>query len=58
MAKDPSTDSAQIIDTVREGYAFSGQALDLGALVTEGTAHSEVPVRIPLSSAGVVDGPI
>ena len=49
MAKDPVSDSAQIIDTVREGYAFSGQALDLGALVTEGTAHSEVPVRIPLS---------
>ena len=40
--------SDAIVDTVRSGYAFTGPALDLGALVTDGTAHADVPVRIPL----------
>ena len=36
------------LDTIRAGYAFTGAALDLGAAVTDGTAHPEAPVRIPL----------
>jgi DNA helicase HerA-like ATPase len=48
-----------IISTVRAGYAFTGPALDLGALVVDGTAHADVPVRIPLgmlSRHGLVAG--
>ncbi|HEX8972468.1 helicase HerA-like domain-containing protein [Oryzihumus sp.] len=36
------------LETIRSGYAFTGEALDLGAAVTDGTAHPDVPVRIPL----------
>jgi len=49
MANEPAVGAAVTIDSVRAGYAFEGAALDLGALVTEGTAHPDVPVRIPLS---------
>jgi uncharacterized protein len=35
---------------VRDGYVVDGPALDLGAAVQDGTAHPDVPVRIPLSS--------
>ncbi|MWV49204.1 DUF853 family protein [Rathayibacter sp. VKM Ac-2803] len=35
------------VDAVRAGYAFSGPALELGALVN-GDARVDVPVRIPL----------
>jgi uncharacterized protein len=33
---------------VTSGYAFTGGVLELGALVTEGTSHPGVGVRIPL----------
>ena len=32
-----------------EAYAFSGTALELGAVVLDGAPHPEAPVRIPLS---------
>src|ERR1700733_13153143 len=35
--------------TVRAGYAFTGPALELGALVTGDTCDPSVKVRIPLS---------
>ncbi len=38
------------IERIRTGYAVDGAALDLGAAVTDGTAHPDVPVRIPLSA--------
>ncbi len=39
----------EMVEKVRAGYAFSGPAVDFGALVTDGTAHQDVPIRIPLS---------
>jgi DNA helicase HerA-like ATPase len=32
-----------------KAYAFSGPSLDLGALVIDGTAHPEAPIRMPLA---------
>ena len=37
-----------IVQAVRSGYAFNGPAVDLGALVTDGIAHPDVAVRVPL----------
>src|SRR5688500_894018 len=34
---------------IAKAYAFEGPALELGAVVTETTAHPEARVRIPLS---------
>ncbi|ROQ36753.1 hypothetical protein EDF46_3300 [Frondihabitans sp. PhB188] len=36
------------VDAIRAGYAFSGAALEMGALVN-GDARADVPVRIPLA---------
>ncbi|MGW6914729.1 helicase HerA-like domain-containing protein [Kitasatospora sp. NPDC054939] len=33
---------------IADGYAFTGPALDLGAVLLDGTAHPDAPVRIPL----------
>jgi DNA helicase HerA-like ATPase len=41
--------AADLASTVKDGYAFTGPALDLGALVVGGSAHSDVPIRIPLA---------
>ncbi len=41
--------SDDLLATVAKGYAFEGPALELGALVVEGTAHPEAGVRIPLA---------
>jgi uncharacterized protein len=45
-AKD--TGPADLAAAVREGYAFAGPALELGALVVDGTAVPDAAVRIPL----------
>jgi uncharacterized protein len=37
-----------IVSAVKAGYAFAGPALELGALVTDDAAHTDVGVRIPL----------
>ncbi|MFJ8474938.1 helicase HerA-like domain-containing protein [Kitasatospora sp. NPDC094011] len=45
-------DSALTPPTVREiadGYAFTGPALDLGAVLLDGTAYPDAQVRIPLA---------
>ncbi|WKE70848.1 helicase HerA-like domain-containing protein [Streptomyces sp. WP-1] len=34
---------------IAAGYAFSGPALDLGALLWDGVCHPDAPVRVPLS---------
>ena len=34
---------------IAAGYAFDGPALELGALMVDGTAHPSAPVRIPLA---------
>jgi len=43
---EPPTDGAE---TVKNGYAFTGPALDLGALVVDGVGRSDIPIRIPLA---------
>jgi DNA helicase HerA-like ATPase len=56
-AKDTGT--ADLAAAVREGYAFAGPALELGALVVDGTAVPASAVRIPLgmlSRHGLVAG--
>ncbi|MFB7905291.1 helicase HerA-like domain-containing protein [Kitasatospora sp. NPDC056076] len=45
-------DSAPTPTTVREiadGYAFTGPALDLGAVLLDGTAYPDAQVRVPLA---------
>ncbi|WP_020522695.1 helicase HerA-like domain-containing protein [Catelliglobosispora koreensis] len=37
------------VEAIRAGYTFSGPALDLGALVVDGKADPETPIKIPLS---------
>lgn len=34
---------------IADGYAIDGEALELGALVLQGTAHADAPIRMPLS---------
>lgn len=43
-----SAKTSEAIATVSAGYAFTGPALDLGALVVDGTGHSDAQIRIPL----------
>jgi len=45
-AKDSGT--PDVAAAVRAGYAFAGPALELGALVVDGAAVADAPVRIPL----------
>ena len=45
-AKDQVVD---VVAAVQQGYAFDGPALELGALVVDGTARPEAAVRIPLA---------
>ncbi len=40
--------NADAVATIAAGYAFTGPALDLGALVVDGTGHPEAQIRIPL----------
>ena len=42
-------DRADRVAEVARGYAFDGPAIELGALVEEGTARPEAAVRIPLA---------
>lgn len=42
---DPQPNSA---DEISRAYAFTGPALDLGALLWDGSCHPDAPVRIPL----------
>lgn len=37
------------VAAVRDAYATTGPAVQLGALVVDGTAHPEAPVQLPLS---------
>ncbi|MCW2526539.1 MAG: putative ATPase [Pseudonocardiales bacterium] len=49
MADTEPAPAVEPADRIAAGYAFTGAALDLGAVVIEGTAHPEAHVRIPLS---------
>ena len=49
MSPDAASATPSQLDTIKAGYAFTEPALELGAAVIEGTAHPDVPVRIPMS---------
>ncbi|MDQ1709466.1 MAG: double-strand break repair helicase HerA and related ATPase, partial [Frankiaceae bacterium] len=38
-----------VVADIAKAYAFEGRALELGALVTDATAHPEAAIRIPLA---------
>ena len=38
-----------VVTAVHEGYSFDGSSVELGALVVDGSARPDVPVRIPLA---------
>ncbi|MBB5787484.1 DNA helicase HerA-like ATPase [Jiangella mangrovi] len=38
-----------VVSAVRQGYAFDGACLELGALVADGAPRADVPVRVPLA---------
>jgi len=42
-------ESNDVVETVKKGYAFEGAALELGALMVDGTPDAAAQVRIPLA---------
>ncbi|HET6299632.1 MAG TPA: helicase HerA-like domain-containing protein [Kribbella sp.] len=42
-------ETSDVVETVKQGYAFEGPAIELGALLVDGTPNVEAAVRIPLS---------
>ena len=47
---DAKDDEVSVVELVTQGYAFAGAALEVGALVVDGTATApEAKVRIPLA---------
>ena len=42
-------EASDVVETVKQGYAFEGPAIELGALLVDGTPNVEAAVRIPLS---------
>ncbi len=48
-AKDGADGQADVVAAVQQGYTFEGPALELGALVVDGAARPDAPVRIPLA---------
>ena len=50
MTPGAAPDASSQLDVITAGYAFTGPALELGAVVIDGTAHPEALVRIPLSA--------
>ncbi len=40
--------SEDIVQTVKQGYAFTGAALELGCLLSDGTPVTDAQVRVPL----------
>ncbi|HET7399444.1 MAG TPA: helicase HerA-like domain-containing protein [Intrasporangium sp.] len=49
MTDAPAAGPTQL-DDIREGYAFDGGVLRLGAAVIDGQAHPDAPVQVPLAS--------
>jgi len=47
--KNPAPEVVDVVAAVQRGYAFEGPAIELGALVVDGTTRPEAAVRIPLS---------
>ncbi|MFC0629516.1 helicase HerA-like domain-containing protein [Kribbella deserti] len=42
-------ESKDVVESVKQGYAFEGPAIELGALLVDGTPDPAAAVRIPLS---------
>jgi DNA helicase HerA-like ATPase len=42
-------ETPDVVQSVQQGYAFEGPAIELGALLVDGTPNTEAAVRIPLS---------
>ncbi|GAA0572208.1 DUF853 family protein [Kribbella sandramycini] len=42
-------EKADVVETVKQGYAFEGAAVELGALLVDGEPAPDAAVRIPLS---------
>jgi DNA helicase HerA-like ATPase len=42
------TAAAKVVETVTKGYAFTGQALELGALLVDGQPVTSAQIRVPL----------
>ncbi|TDO33747.1 hypothetical protein EV643_13113 [Kribbella sp. VKM Ac-2527] len=42
-------ETLDVVETVKQGYAFGGPAVELGALLVDGTPNTEAAVRIPLA---------
>jgi DNA helicase HerA-like ATPase len=42
-------ETADVVETVKQGYAFEGPAIELGALLVDGEPKPDAAVRIPLS---------
>jgi DNA helicase HerA-like ATPase len=49
QSPEPPSEQDRISAAVSAGYAFEGAALELGALMTDATTLTGVPVRIPLA---------
>jgi len=41
-------ESGDVVETVKQGYAFEGPALELGALLVDGEPKPDAAVRIPM----------
>ncbi|MBT2512222.1 helicase HerA-like domain-containing protein [Arthrobacter sp. ISL-30] len=46
MATKPAAD---LLATIKQGYALAGPAIELGAAVVDGELHKDAPVRLPLA---------
>ncbi|MGB9376509.1 MAG: helicase HerA-like domain-containing protein, partial [Mycobacteriales bacterium] len=44
-----AADAADLVATVKKGYAFDGPAVELGGLVVDGAGSADAAVRLPLS---------
>ncbi|MFF9642612.1 hypothetical protein [Kitasatospora aureofaciens] len=56
----PSAPTPQTVREIADGYASTGPALGLGAVLLDGTAHPSAQVRVPLEVLhrhGLVAGP-
>ena len=42
-------EAPDVVENVKQGYAFEGPAVELGVLLDDGTPQPAAPVRIPLS---------
>ncbi len=49
MTDAADVNAADVVAAVQKGYATDGPVVELGALVVDGVAHPDAPVRLPLA---------